>query len=60
MGKKELQVKSKERVKDFGEALANPREVRFLEPTCGNRDFLIEMLAIGSHLTFKNLRLLDV
>ena len=59
--KKELQVKSKERVKDFGEVFTNPREVnamldlvkdesyridsRFLEPACGNGNFLIEILA---------------
>ena len=57
----ELQVKSKERVKDFGEVFTNPREVkamldlvkdesyrvdsRFLEPACGNGNFLIEILA---------------
>ena len=61
MGKKELQVKSKKRVKDFGEVFTNPREVkamldlvkdesyridsRFLEPACGNGNFLIEILA---------------
>lgn len=61
MDKKELQVKSKERVKDFGEVFTNPREVkamldlvkdesyridsRFLEPACGNGNFLIEILA---------------
>lgn len=58
---KDVQVKSKERVKDFGEVFTNPREVkamldlvkdesyridsRFLEPACGNGNFLIEMLA---------------
>ena len=61
MEEKELQVKSKERVKDFGEVFTNPREVnamldlvkdesyrvdsRFLEPACGNGNFLIEILA---------------
>lgn len=55
-----LQVKSKERVKDFGEVFTNPREVKamldlvkeesyridskFLEPACGNGNFLIEIL----------------
>lgn len=59
--KKEFQVKSKERVKDFGEVFTNPREVKamldlvkdescridskFLEPACGNGNFLIEILA---------------
>ena len=54
------QVKSKERVKDFGEVFTNPREVkamldlvkeesyrvdsRFLEPACGNGNFLVEIL----------------
>ena len=54
------QVKSKERVKDFGEVFTNPREVKamldlvkdesykidstFLEPACGNGNFLIEIL----------------
>lgn len=58
---KHQQVKSKERVKDFGEVFTNPREVkamldlvkdesyridsRFLEPACGNGNFLIEILA---------------
>lgn len=56
-----IQVKSKERVKDFGEVFTNPREVKamldlvkdesyridskFLEPACGNGNFLIEILA---------------
>lgn len=56
----ELQVKSKERVKDFGEVFTNPREVnamldlvkdesyrvdsRFLEPACGNGNFLVAIL----------------
>lgn len=55
-----LQVKSKERVKDFGEVFTNPREVKamldlvkdesyrieatFLEPACGNGNFLVEIL----------------
>lgn len=54
------QVKSKERVKDFGEVFTNPREVKamldlvkdesyriestFLEPACGNGNFLIEII----------------
>lgn len=56
----ELQVKSKERVKDFGEVFTNQREVnamldlvkdesyrvdsRFLEPACGNGNFLVTIL----------------
>lgn len=59
--KETIQVKSKERVKDFGEVFTNPREVKamldlvkdesyridskFLEPACGNGNFLIEILA---------------
>ena len=55
------QVKSKERVKDFGEVFTNPREVKamldlvkdesyriestFLEPACGTGNFLVEILA---------------
>jgi len=55
-----LQVKSKERVKDFGEVFTNQREVntmldlvmdesyrvdsRFLEPACGNGNFLVTIL----------------
>lgn len=58
--KEVLQVKSKERVKDFGEVFTNPREVKamldlvkdesyrieatFLEPACGNGNFLVEIL----------------
>lgn len=54
------QVKSKDRVKNFGEVFTNPREVKamldlvkdesyrieskFLEPACGNGNFLIEIL----------------
>lgn len=54
------QVKSKKRVADHGEVFTNPREVnamldlvkheteriesRFLEPACGNGNFLIEIL----------------
>lgn len=54
------QIKSKDRVKDFGEVFTNPREVKamldlvkdesyridstFLEPACGNGNFLIEIL----------------
>lgn len=61
MDKEVLQVKSKERVKDFGEVFTNPREVKamldlvkdesyriestFLEPACGNGNFLVEILA---------------
>lgn len=60
MNKEELQVKSKERVKDHGEVFTNKREVnamldlvkdesyrvdsRFLEPACGNGNFLVEIL----------------
>lgn len=56
----ELQVKSKDRVKDFGEVFTNQREVnamldlvkdesyrvdsRFLEPACGNGNFLVTIL----------------
>lgn len=56
----ELQVKSKERVKDHGEVFTNKREVnamldlvkdesykvdsRFLEPACGNGNFLVAIL----------------
>ena len=59
--KETIQVKSKERVKDFGEVFTNPREVKamldlvkdesyridskFLEPACGNGNFLVEILA---------------
>lgn len=55
-----IQVKSKERVKDFGEVFTNPREVKamldlvkdesyrieatFLEPACGTGNFLVEIL----------------
>ena len=61
MTTEELQVKSKQRVKDHGEVFTNKREVnamldlvkdesykvdsRFLEPACGNGNFLIEILA---------------
>lgn len=54
------QIKSKQRVQDHGEVYTNPREVnamldlvkheteriesRFLEPACGNGNFLIEIL----------------
>lgn len=54
----EIQVKSKQRVKDHGEVFTNKREVnamldlvkdesykvdsRFLEPACGNGNFLVE------------------
>lgn len=54
------QVKSKQRVADHGEVFTNPREVnamldmvkqeteridsRFLEPACGNGNFLAEVL----------------
>lgn len=54
------QIKSKQRVKDHGEVFTNPREVnamldlvkdesyrvgsRFLEPACGNGNFLVEIL----------------
>ena len=56
----ENQIKSKKRVQDHGEVYTNPREVnamldlvkheteriesRFLEPACGNGNFLIEIL----------------
>jgi hypothetical protein len=56
----EGQVKSKKRVADYGEVFTNPREVnamldlvkheteriesRFLEPACGNGNFLAEVL----------------
>ena len=56
----EMQVKSKKRVADHGEVYTAPREVnamldlvkqeteriesRFLEPACGNGNFLIEVL----------------
>jgi hypothetical protein len=56
----EKQIKSKSRVRDKGEVFTNPREVnamldlvkqeteridsRFLEPACGNGNFLIEIL----------------
>lgn len=55
------QIKSKKRVQDHGEVYTNPREVnamldlvkheteriesRFLEPACGNGNFLIEILS---------------
>lgn len=55
------QVKSKERVADFGEVFTNEREVNamldlvkdeteniestFLEPACGDGNFLIEVLS---------------
>ena len=54
------QIKSRQRVADHGEVFTNPREVnamldlvrnesfrldsRFLEPACGETDFLIEIL----------------
>ena len=52
------QVKSEERVKKFGEVYTNTREINdmldlipeitidttFLEPTCGNGNFVIEIL----------------
>ena len=54
------QIKSKKRVKDFGEVFTNPREVNamldlvkeetekidstFLEPSCGTGNFLVEIL----------------
>ena len=54
------QTKSKDRIADFGEVYTSPREVnamldlvkqeteriesRFLEPACGNGNFLIEVL----------------
>ncbi|MDR1930393.1 MAG: hypothetical protein LBQ44_07155, partial [Treponema sp.] len=56
----ETQVKTKSRVADYGEVYTAPREVnamldlvkqeteriesRFLEPACGNGNFLIEVL----------------
>lgn len=56
-----MQVKSKQRVADFGEVYTNEREVNamldlvadqasnpektFLEPACGNGNFLSEVLA---------------
>lgn len=53
-----MQIKSKERVKNVGEVFTNKREVKamldllppmtiemtFLEPTCGNGNFVIEIL----------------
>jgi hypothetical protein len=58
--KQDRQVKSKQRVADYGEVFTNPREVnamldlvkheteridsRFLEPACGNGNFLAEVL----------------
>ena len=58
------QVKSKQRVADHGEVYTNPREVNamlnlvkeqsfslsatFLEPACGNGNFLIEILRASS------------
>ena len=53
-----MQVKSKDRVKNHGEVFTNEREVKamldllqpmtiemtFLEPTCGNRNRVIEIL----------------
>jgi len=60
MAQKEIQVKSKQRVTDHGEVFTNEREVnamldlvileseridsRFLEPACGNGNFLAEVL----------------
>lgn len=60
MKKKEIQVKSKERVADFGEVYTQEKEVNamldlvksecnkiestFLEPACGNGNFLIKIL----------------
>lgn len=60
IGEQEIQVKSKQRVKDHGEVFTNKREVnamldlvkdesykvssRFLEPACGNGNFLVEIL----------------
>ena len=57
---KALQIKSKQRVRDYGEVFTSEREVnamldlvkgeteridsRFLEPACGNGNFLIEVL----------------
>ena len=57
----ETQIKTKQRVVDFGEVYTSPREVnamldlvkqeteriesRFLEPACGNGNFLIEVLS---------------
>ena len=57
---KSLQIKSKKRVADHGEVFTNEREVnamldlvkqeterldsRFLEPACGDGNFLIEIL----------------
>lgn len=65
----ELQVKSKDRVKDFGEVFTNPREVkamldlvkdesyrvdsRFLEPACGNGNFLVAILERKLHTVIK-------
>ena len=60
MGLKIKQIKSKKRVKDFGEVYTQEREINamldlvkeesyrmdslFLEPTCGNGNFLVEIL----------------
>ena len=62
MAKNNLQVKSKERKKTYGEVYTNEREVKamcdlipketwdniestFLEPACGNGNFLVEIYA---------------
>lgn len=65
------QIKSKERVKDHGEVFTNPREVnamldlvkdesyrvgsRFLEPACGNGNFLVEILARKLQTVYKEI-----
>jgi type I restriction-modification system DNA methylase subunit len=62
----EIQVKTKRRVSNYGEVYTAPREVnamldlvkqeteriesRFLEPACGNGNFLIEVLE-SSHIS---------
>ena len=66
------QVKSKDRVTDFGEVNTAPREVnamldlvkqeterldsRFLEPACGDGNFLIEVLNRKLHILVKNFK----
>ena len=71
----EQQVKSKERIKDFGEVFTNPREVnamldlvkdesykvdsRFLEPACGNGNFLVEILRRKLETAYKEVYKVD-
>lgn len=72
------QVKSKQRVADHGEVFTNPREVnamldmvkqeteridsRFLEPACGNGNFLAEVLrrklaVVAGHVSHQSVRI---